>query len=76
MTKIIFQLLGIIGFIIICILAFTIPSDPYKIIPALTIMSFDKPLWFCIIFGGGILYLLILYGIYDYIINKNKELVM
>lgn len=44
MKKIIFQILGILGFIAIVISAFTILSNPYEIIPALTVMSFDKPL--------------------------------
>lgn len=63
--KLIFQIIGVIGFIIICICAFTIPNNPYEIIPALTPMSFDKPLWFAIIFGGGFLYLLIIMALYD-----------
>ena len=63
--KLLFQILGIVGFLIICVCAFTIPNDPYEIIPALTYMSFDKPLWLCIIVGGGFTYLLILLGIYD-----------
>ena len=70
MLKRIFQILGIIGFLIICLLAFIIPKNPYKIIPAMTMMSFDKPLWLCIIIGGGFIYLLTLYGIYDKIKNK------
>ena len=70
MLKRVFQILGIIGFIAICILAFVIPSNPNQIIPALTVMSFDKPLWFCIIIGGGFIYLIILYSIYDRLINK------
>ena len=65
MLKTIFQILAIIGMIIICIMAFTIPTNPYEIIPAVSMMSFDKPLWFCIIFGGCFLYLMILWSIYD-----------
>ena len=67
MLKIIFQVLAIVGVIIISILAFTLPSDPYEIIPA---MSFDKPMWACYMFGGSFLYLLVLLGIYD-IVNKK-----
>lgn len=70
MLKRIFQLLGIIGFIVICILAFVIPSNPNEIIPAMTVMSFDKPLWLCIIVGGGFIYLITLYSIYNKIHNN------
>jgi len=66
-----FQVIGVIGFIAICICAFTIPSNPNKIIPAMTVFSFDKPLWFCIIFGGGFLWLLTLLGIYDKLVGLN-----
>lgn len=65
MLKRIFQTLGAKGFIAICILAFVIPSNPNKVIPALSVMSFDKPLWLCIIIGGGFIYLITLYSIYD-----------
>lgn len=65
MLKTMFQILAIVGMIIICIMAFTIPKNPYEIIPAVSMMSFDKPLWFCIIFSGGFLYLTILWSIYD-----------
>lgn len=67
MLEDIFKILGFGGFIAICIMAFTIPSNPYEIIPSYTIMGFDKPLWLCIILGGGFLYLIILASIYDFI---------
>lgn len=70
MLENIFKILGVIGFIAICIMAFVIPSNPYEIIPSYTYMGFDKPLWLCIILGGGFLYLIILYSIYDFI-NKR-----
>lgn len=35
MTKTIFKVLSIMGMFIISILAFTIPKDPYVIIPAM-----------------------------------------
>lgn len=70
MLENIFKVLGIIGFTIICFIAFTIPSNPYEIIPSYTLYGFDKPLWLCIILGGGFLYLIILYSIYDFI-NKR-----
>lgn len=70
MLKRVFQILGIMGFIAICILAFVIPSNPNQIIPALTVMSFDKPLWLCIIIGGGFIYLITLYSIYNKLNNN------
>lgn len=70
MIKTLFQGLVIIGIIVISILAFTIPSNPYEIIPAMSVMSFDKPLWFAIIVGLGSLYLLILWYIYDEVSKK------
>lgn len=70
MLKRIFQILAVIGFMAICVLAFIVPANPNEIIPALTLISFDKPLWFCIIIGGGFIYLIILYSIYDIINNR------
>ena len=70
MLKRVFQILGIMGFIAICILAFVIPSNPNQIIPALTVMSFDKPLWLCIIIGCSFIYLITLYSIYNKLNNN------
>lgn len=61
----IFYILGVIGVIIILILSFIIPNDPFMIIPGFTIFSFDKPLWFCILISVSFFYLMILYYIYD-----------
>lgn len=69
MLKKIFVILAIVGMILIGVLAFAIPSNPNEIIPAMTITGFDKRLWFCIIFGFGFIYLMILWSIYD----KLKE---
>ena len=63
--KIIFEVLGIVGVIVISILAFIIPSDPFKIIPSYTLYGFDKPLWLAIIIVGVFFYLVILVSIYD-----------
>lgn len=71
MLKRIFQILALLGFIVICIIAFTIPNNSYETIPAMTFASFDKPLWFCIIIGGGSLYFIILYYIYDKLNTKK-----
>ena len=68
-----FIILSVIGVVIISILSFTLPSDPYMDIPALTVVSFDKPLWFCIMVGGSFIYLLILYSIYDKLKEKNAR---
>ena len=69
-----FHGLAITGMLIIVFIAFTIPKNPYEIIPALTVISFDKPLWFCIIFGGGFAYLITLYGIYEKLDQKKSSL--
>lgn len=65
MLKRLFIILAMVGMFIISIMAFTIPNDPYEIIPAMSVASFDKPLWFCIIIGYGFFYLMILWSIYD-----------
>ena len=70
MLKTIFQVLAIIGRIIIFILAFTLPKNPYEIIPSISAMSFDKPLWLCIVIVGLSVYLYILYTVYD---NLSKR---
>jgi len=71
MLKTIFTLLSIVGVLIITILAFTIPNNPYEIIPAMSIMNLDKPLWLCIIISGSFFYLIILYNIYDEIVKRK-----
>ncbi len=70
MLKTKFQIIAIVGVIIISILSFTIPQNPYEIIPAITPMSFDKPLWFALIVSCGILYLSLLWYIYDEVSKK------
>ena len=71
MRKLIFWILAILGVIIIGVMSFEIPSNPYEIMPAMTVRSCDKPLWLCIMFGGSIMYLLILFIIYDYLEQKK-----
>lgn len=73
MKKVAFIILGIIGVICISILGFVIPEDPFEIIPAMTIMSFDKPIWACYMFGGGFIYIILLFACYDALCTKNKE---
>lgn len=70
MLKRVFQVLAVLGLIVISVLAFVVPSNPNEIIPAMTVMSFDKPLWLCIIVVGGLLYLISLYSIYDKLSSK------
>lgn len=70
MTKTIFKVLSIMGMFIISILAFTISKDPYVIIPAMSVASFDKPLWFAIIVSCGFLYLSVLWYIYEEVSKK------
>lgn len=66
MLEKIFKILGIVGFIVICIMAFIIPSNPFEIINT---PNYAIPLFIDIIVIGSILYFLILYGIYS-LINK------
>ena len=69
-----FKVIGVLGFIIICIMAFIIPNNPYEIIPSISSVGFDKTLWFAIIVGGGFLYLMTLLSLYERIENeKNKK---
>ena len=63
--KKLFIVLAFVGVIVISILGFIIPDNPYEIIPAMTTMSFDKPIWFYYMVGGSFIYLIILYSIYD-----------
>lgn len=71
MLKIIFYFLSIVGVILIFLLAFTIPKNPFQIIPAITTIGFDKPLWLCIAICGNFIYLLIIWSIYDKILHKK-----
>ena len=70
--KYIFCGLAIIGILIISVCTFTIPNNPNETIKALTPMTFDRPLWLNIIIGFGSLYLIIIYGIYNYL-GKEKN---
>lgn len=71
MLRKVFLLFTIFGIITISVIAFTVPNDPNEIIPTISTVGFDKPLWFCIIFGGSFLYLMILWSIYDKIETKK-----
>ena len=65
----IYWLLFVIGFIIICIFAFIVPTDPFEMIPSVSALSFDKPVWFEIILVGTFFYTLIL----SYTFDKIKK---
>lgn len=78
MLEKIFKILGVIGFVVICILSFIIPSNPLDIV--VKGINYDYPLFLCIIMWGGLLYLIVLYGIYLLankiyikILNKNNR---
>ena len=64
--------LEIAGMVLISIMAFTIPSNPFEIIPAIGIEGFDKPLWLNIIIGFGFIYSVVLLIIYDRINRKSN----
>jgi len=64
--------LSIVGFVVICVLSFVLPKNPFEIIPAMTMVSFDKPVWLCGIIGGGFIYLMVLWTIYDKLSHKEN----
>lgn len=79
MLEKIFKILGVIGFVVICILSFIIPSNPLDIV--VKGVNYDYPMFLCIIVFGGLLYSIILYGIYLLIntiykkyLNKNNRI--
>lgn len=71
--KIIFAILSIVGVAIISVLSFVIPSNPYEIIPSMTMTLGDMSLWLIYIIGFSFIYLLILWSIYDKIKQKKSE---
>lgn len=66
-----FNILGIGGASIIFILSFIVPTNPFEIIKC---AINDYPAFMIYGIGGGALYLLVLYGIYN-LIEKVKDLV-
>lgn len=64
MKKILFSIIAILGIIVIIILSFIIPNNPYQIIPAYTLITLDKPLWLDIVISCSFIYIIILYSIY------------
>lgn len=72
-TKILFIALAIVGVAIIITLSFMLPSNPYEIIPSVSMMYGDMPLWLKCSIGFSFLYLLILFAIYDKLIPSDEK---
>jgi len=71
--KSIFVVLSFVGVAVVSILSFIIPSNPYEIIPSLTMMVGDMPLWLKLILAFSTIYLLVLWSIYDKIIQRKER---
>ena len=71
--KSIFVVLSFVGVVVISILSFVIPSNPYEIIPSLTMMVGDMPLWLKLILAFSTIYLLVLWSIYDKSIQRKER---
>ena len=69
MSKKIFNILSLIGLIIIIILSFIIPNNPFNIFSSYTFITFDRPLWLNCLIVYSFIYLLITYKIYNIIFN-------
>ena len=65
MSKKIFNLLSLLGLLIIIILSFILPSNPLELIPSYTILTIDRPLFLNIIIVSTFFYSLILYKLYN-----------
>lgn len=72
-TKILFIALTIVGVAIIITLSFMLPSNPYEIMPSVSMMYGDMPLWLIYSIGFSFLYLLILFAIYDKLIPSDEK---
>lgn len=68
--KNVFMCLAIIGIIIISFFSFVIPSDPYIILPTMSLVGFDKPLWFAMMIIVGFFYLILISMVYYKIKEK------
>lgn len=69
MNKNLFNILTILGLILILFLSFIIPNNPYEIVKSYTIMTIDRPLWFNILIISSFIYLIIICSIYEKIFN-------
>ena len=65
MSKKIFNILSLLGYIIIIILSFILPNNPNEIIKSYTLITFDRPLWLNLIIIFTFFYSIILYQIYE-----------
>ncbi len=72
--KLLFVILSIVGVAIISVLSFILPSNPNEIIPSFTAMRGDMPLWSIYLIGFSFIYLLILWAIYDKIMQKKSKI--
>ena len=72
-TKILFIALAIVGVAIIITLSFMLPSNPYEIMPSVSMMYGDMPLWLIYSIEFSFLYLLILFAIYDKLIPSDEK---
>lgn len=70
MSKKIFNILSLLGFIIIIILSFIMPNNPNQIIKSYTLITPDRPLWLNLIIVFTFLYSIILYYIYEKIFKS------
>ena len=69
MNKNLFNILTILGLILILFLSFIIPNNPYEIVKSYTTRTLDRPLWFNILIISSFIYLIIICSIYEKIIN-------
>ena len=65
MVQKIFKFLFVIGVIIILILSFVLPANPYKLVSSISTITFDRPLWLNIFLIVTFIYSIILIVIYD-----------
>ena len=66
-----FKVSYVVGLLTIFVGSLTIPSNPYEIVPAVSSMSFDKPMWLALFLVIGFFYSLGMYAIYDKWLNPN-----
>lgn len=71
MSKILFVILSIMGFIIITNLSIIIPNNPFEEIPSLCLFTVNKPIWIHCLFILSSVYFIIIYKIYNCLFNKT-----